>query len=251
MKRLIAPFICMVIFTGCFATSNQTPQLPSAGTEGTTIATHDPANPPIDCPLRKQGINPQDMKPFSDTQKYIDFLERTDRAKWQMPETIINELHLSGAETIADVGAGSGYFSFRFAHVLPNGKVFAIDIEPEMLRHIYHKAVAGGVGNIEVIKADFDDPHVPSGVDIVFVCDVIHHVKERGMWLRKLSSEMKKGAKLVVVEFKEGDLPEGPPARLKISKNKLIAMIAETNFKLDLDKPKLLPYQVFLVFSKT
>jgi len=258
IKCFLFLFMVTVLFPGCFKSSNHTTQFPSLSTDtaleaSKTVETnnpHDPANPPIDCPLRKQSINPHDMKPFEDTQKYIDFLERSDRAVWQKPEVIINELNLSGAETIADVGAGSGYFSFRFAHTLPKGKVFAIDIEPEMLRHIHHKSITEGKVNIEIIKADFDDPNIPAGVDIVFICDVLHHIKERGVWLKKLSAEMGKGAKLVVVEFKEGDLPEGPPASLKISKNKLIAMISENNFKLDLDKSDLLPYQVFLFFSK-
>lgn len=210
----------------------------------------DPANPPIECPLRKQGINPHDMKPFEDTQKYIDFLERKDRDIWQNPESVINLLNISGGETVADIGAGSGYFTFRFARILPRGKVFAVDIEPEMLRHIHHKALQEGIHNIEVIKAGPDDPGVPPGADLVFICDVIHHVKKREVWLKKLSSEMKKGAKLVVLEFKEGDLPEGPPASLKIPKNKLIGMIVKNNFKLDMDKSNLLPYQTFLIFCK-
>jgi ubiquinone/menaquinone biosynthesis C-methylase UbiE len=207
-------------------------------------------NPPIDCPLRKQGINPHDLKPFADTQKHIDFLERSDRASWQKPDAVVQELHLSGAEKIADVGAGSGYFTFRFAQALPEGKVYAIDIEPEMLRHIHHKAISEGVKNIEIIKATPDDPKISADVDLVFACDVIHHVKDSELWLRKLSAQMKKRARLVVIEFKEGNLPEGPPAAVKIPKKKLIDMILEHNFKLDRDKADFLPYQEFIIFSK-
>lgn len=208
-------------------------------------------NPPIECPLRKQGINPHDLKPFAETQKYIDFLERRDRAAWQKPDAVIKELRLSGAEKIADVGAGSGYFTFRFARAVPEGIVYAIDIEPEMLRYIHHKAMTEGIRNITVIKSTPDDPKVPPGVDLVFVCDVLHHVKEPEAWLKKLSAQMKKGSRLAVIEFREGDLPEGPPAAIKIPKKKLIEMIAENNFKLDSDKPDLLPYQTFLIFVKT
>jgi ubiquinone/menaquinone biosynthesis C-methylase UbiE len=220
---------------------NKSPQLNSQNS----------VNPPIDCPLRKQGINPHDLKPFADVQKYIDFLERSDRAIWQKADAVIQELHLTGTERVADVGAGSGYFTFRFAQALPQGTVYAIDIEPEMLRHIHHKAIMERVNNIEVIKADFYDPKVPADTDLVFVCDVIHHVKSRDVWLKKLSIQMKKGALLVVIEFKEGDLPEGPPAAVKIPKKKLIDMILENNFSLDMDKLDFLPYQTFLIFSKT
>jgi FkbM family methyltransferase len=70
----------------------------------------------------------------------------------------VQELHLSGTEKVADVGAGSGYFTFRFARALPEGKVYAIYIEPEMLRHIHHEALSEGVKNVEVIKSTPDDP---------------------------------------------------------------------------------------------
>lgn len=220
------------------------------GNEHSGINSDNTANPPIECPLRKQGINPHDLKPFADVQKYINFLERSDRAAWQKPDAVIQELHLSGREKIADVGAGSGYFTFRFAQALPKSKVYAIDIEPAMLRYIHHKTMTEGIRNIEVVKSTPDDPKVPPGVDLVFVCDVLHHVKEREVWLRKLSSQMKKGAQLAVIEFKDGDLPEGPPAAVKIPEKKLIEMIAENNFKLDRDRPDLLPYQTFLIFTK-
>jgi ubiquinone/menaquinone biosynthesis C-methylase UbiE len=218
--------------------------------ESHQLDSHNPVNPSIDCPLRKQGINPHDLKPFADTQKYIDFLERGDRAIWQKPDAIIRELHLSGTEKIADVGAGSGYFTFRFARALPEGKVYAIDIEPEMLRHIHHKAMTEGVNNIEVIKSTPEDPKVPADVDLVFVCDVIHHVKNQKMLLQQLSRQMKRGAHVVVIEFKEGDLPEGPPASVKIPKKKLIALITENNFKLETEKSDFLPFQEFLIFIK-
>jgi len=218
--------------------------------EASRINANNTANPPIECPLRKQGINPHELKPFAETQKYIDFLERSDRATWQKPDAVITELHLSGNEKIADVGAGSGYFTFRFARAVPEGTVYAIDIEPEMLRHIHHKAMTGGIRNISVIKSTPDNPAVPPGVDLVFVCDVLHHVKEPEAWLKKLSMQIKKGARLAVIEFREGDLPEGPPAAVKIPKKKLIAMFTENNFKLEAEKPEILPYQEFLIFVK-
>ena len=261
-RGLIFLLISIALLPGCSKSANNANQSLPLSTEESpkTISlpkneshqldSHNPVNPSIDCPLRKQGINPHDLKPFADTQKYIDFLERGDRAIWQKPDAIIRELHLSGAERIADVGAGSGYFTFRFARALPESKVYAIDIEPEMLRHIHHKALSEGVKNVEVIKSTPDDPKIPADVDLVFLCDVLHHVKDSELWLRKLSMQMKKGSQLVVIEFKEGDLPQGPPAAVKIPKRMLINMILEHNFKLDRDKAHFLPYQEFIIFSK-
>ena len=262
-RGLIFLLISIALLPGCSKSANNANQSLPLSTEesskaislpkneGPQLDAHNPVNPSIDCPLRKQGINPHDLKPFADTQKYIDFLDRSDRAIWQKPDALIQELHLSGTEKIADVGAGSGYFTFRFAQALPEGKVYAIDIEPEMLRHIHHKAMTEGVNNVEVIKSTPEDPKVPAGVDLVFVCDVIHHVKNQKMWLQQLSRQMKRGANVVVIEFKEGDLPQEPPDSVKIPKRKLIDMILRHNFRLDRDKADLLPYQMFLIFSKT
>ncbi|MDI7268833.1 MAG: class I SAM-dependent methyltransferase, partial [Myxococcota bacterium] len=99
---------------------------------------HDPAHPPIDCPLRRHGIDPTDLRPFEEIEAYIAFLDRPDREAWQKPDAIVAALGLTGLEVVGDLGAGSGYFTFRFAEALPNGRMVAIDIEPEMVRHVHH-----------------------------------------------------------------------------------------------------------------
>ncbi len=213
-------------------------------------AAHDPANPPIDCPLHTKGVNTDTLRPFAETEKYIEFLERADRAAWQKPDAVVAALHLAGSETLVDVGAGSGYFTFRFAKALPKGKVIATDIDPEMIRHIHHKVLTDGIANVKVVLTDPKDPRVDRAADVVFVCDVVHHVDGREAWLRKLAAEMKPGAKLVVIEFKEGKLPEGPPEAVKIPKAKLVSLLESAGFSLQSDQPELLPYQTFLTFTK-
>lgn len=205
---------------------------------------------PIDCPLRKKGVDVDHIKPFKDTEKYIAFLEREDRMKWQKPDAVIEKLNLKGDESIADVGAGSGFFSFRFASMLPKGKVYAIDIEPEMVRYIHHKAMINEIKNVEAILAEPDDPKVPGDSDIVFICDVLHHIENKSLWLKRVYNQMQKGARLILIEFKEGDLPEGPPEKIKISQNEIITIVINTGFTRISTDNKLLPYQTFLVFEK-
>jgi 2-polyprenyl-3-methyl-5-hydroxy-6-metoxy-1,4-benzoquinol methylase len=212
---------------------------------------HDPAHPPIDCPLRKQGLDPTHLRPFEDTAKYIAFLERPDRTAWQKPDAVVAALGLSGKETIVDIGAGSGYFSFRFARAVPQGKVIALDVEPEMIRHIHHKAMTEGVRNVQVAIAKPDDPGVSSEADLVFMCDVLHHIQDRPTWIAKLAAQMHKGARLALVEFKEGKLPEGPPEAVKLPRAQLVTLATDAGLVLDSEKPNLLPYQTFLVFRKT
>jgi len=221
----------------------------------TTAGDHDSKNalgttPPIDCPLRKQGIDPTHMRPFADVEKYIAFLERPSRAAWQKPDEVVATLGLKGTETVFDLGAGSGYFAFRFAKALPRGKVVAADTEPEMIRHVHHKAMTEGIRNVYATMIKTDDPEVSADADVVFMCDVLHHVADRAAWLSKLASEMKVGARLVVIEFKQGKLPEGPPESAKIGRAELLASVTKAGLSLASEKADLLPYQTFLVFRK-
>ena len=222
--------------------------LPALGTTASDAPPTDQT--PIDCPLHAKGVHTGDLKPFAETEKYIEFLERPDRAEWQKPDAVIRALGLKGTETVADVGAGSGYFTFRLAKALPRGKVVATDIDPEMIRHIHHKVLTEKIPNVRVVLADPADPTVPGDADIVFISDVLHHVANRDAWLGRLSAETRPGTRLVVIEFREGQLPQGPPEALKIPKAEMIRLVRAAGFVLETDDSALLPYQTFLLFRR-
>jgi ubiquinone/menaquinone biosynthesis C-methylase UbiE len=190
------------------------------------------------------------LRPFAEVADYIAFLERPDRAARQKPETVIAALELKGSETVVDLGAGSGYFSFRLARLLPRGQVIAADTEPEMIRHIHHKAQTSGVRNLRPVLIQADKPEIPNQADAVFICDVLHHVSDRTGWLSKVVQQMKPGARLALIEFKEGPLPEGPPESLKIPRAQLVELGTAAGLILDSEKSSLLPYQTYLIFRK-
>ena len=264
----LSMFVCTVLATGCpsrdrstavagatsahavTAARSATAPATDVGSSGQQAQAHDPAHPPIDCPLRKLGVDPLHLRPFDDVEKYIAFLEKPERAAWQKPDDVVAALGLKGSETLVDLGAGSGYFTFRFANALPRGKVIAADTEPEMIRHIHHKVMSGGTKNIQVVLAKPADPEVTKDADWVFICDVLHHVPDRAAWLGRISSQMKPGARLALIEFKEGKLPEGPPASAKIPRAQLVSLVTKAGLALDGEKRDILPYQVFLVFRK-
>jgi len=216
----------------------------------TTIAEESPTLPPIECPLRKAGIDRTKLKPFEEVEKYIAFLERADRAKWQKPDDVVKALELKGAELVVDLGAGSGYFTFRLSKALPKGGVIAIDTQPEMVRHVHRKVITGEWPNVRAQVGKADDPGLPSDADLVFVCDVLLHVPKKTEWLKKIYSEMQAGARLVLIDFREGNLPEGPPEAIKVPKSEVLRMCKEAGFKLKEDRSDMLPYQNFLVFEK-
>ncbi len=212
---------------------------------------HDPSNPPVDCPLRKAGLDPTKVKPFEQTEMYIQFLEREDRAQWQKPEEVINALGLTGSERVFDLGAGSGYFTFPMAKRLKNGgHVYAGDVEPEMIRHIHHKSMMENIQNVEVQFIDAGKPEIPKDVDIIFMCDVLHHVSNPVEWLTHISNQMKAGSRFYMIEFHEGDIPQGPPESAKIPKDKIISYAQEAGLKLNREIENILPYQVFFEFTK-
>lgn len=251
------PAVLLVLLAACPARRPSAPPVVDAGrTAPTTVAAaatppaHDPAHPPIDCPLRRHGLDPHHLQPFADTEQYIAHLERADRAPWQRPDEVVAALGLTGRETVVDLGAGSGYFSFRFARALPQGRVVALDVSPEMVRHVHHRAMTEGVRNLQADLAAADDPRVPPGADLVFLCDVLHHVADRPAWLARLFSEMRSGARLALIEFKEGPLPQGPPEAMKIPLAQLQQLLAQAGFVADSSRPDLLPYQHFLVLRR-
>jgi 2-polyprenyl-3-methyl-5-hydroxy-6-metoxy-1,4-benzoquinol methylase len=222
----------------------------SASAQTASCAAEKEPLPSIECPLRKARIDSTKLRPTEDVERYIQFLERPDRAKWQKPDEVIKALGLTGSETVVDLGAGSGYFTFRLANTLPKGKVVAVDTQPEMIRHVQHKAASERITNIEPRIAKPDDPCLPREAALVFICDVLHHVPNRSEWLRKLHAEMRGGARLAIIEFKSGRLPEGPPEVMKIAKSDLIALLTKAGFALKEDCANLLPYQEMLVFEK-
>lgn len=206
--------------------------------------------PPIECPLHKAGIDPTKLKPFAEVEKYIQFLQRPDRAKWQKPDQVVKKLGLHGTETVVDLGAGSGYFTLWLSKAVPHGKVIAIDVQPEMVRHVHRKVITGEWPNVRAQLAQPDDPELPSDANVVFVCDVLMHVPNKSKWLKTVYSEMQRGARLVLIEFREGHLPQGPPEAVKVSKAEILRLCDEAGFRLMEDHSDLLPYQTFLVFVK-
>jgi ubiquinone/menaquinone biosynthesis C-methylase UbiE len=206
--------------------------------------------PPIDCPLHNAQAHGPNHKPFEDPEKYIAFLDRPDREQWQKPDAIVQALGLVGDETVVDLGAGSGYFAFRFARVLPRGSVVASDVAPEMVRHIHHRAMSEGVKNVQAVLGEEADPKIPAGAKWIFICDVLHHVSDRPAWLSKLHAEASAGARLAIVEFKEGDLPMGPPASMKLAKSEVVSSVTGAGFAYLDDNAVELPYQYMVRFEK-
>jgi precorrin-6B methylase 2 len=137
----------------------------------------------------------------------ILWLERTERETEEQPQLVIDALEIKRGQTIADLGAGSGYYSFRIAPLVgPTGKVLAIDIEPRMLEAIAERARREHIGNITTIHGSAQDPNLaPRSVDLVFMVDVYHELEYPYEMMTKVRAALKPGGRVALIEYRAED----------------------------------------------
>jgi arsenite methyltransferase len=190
------------------------------------------------------GQVPHQHHPPASAHDYAKALEDPSRDAWQKPHELIMALDLKPDETVADIGAGTGYFARRFA--MHAGKVYAVDIDDKLLAMIRQK----GPANLETVLATPDDPKLPAAaVDTIFFCNVLHHIEGRGAYYGKLAKALKPGGRVVVVDFYKKELPVGPPPAMKLTDDEVTGEFRKAGFRLD-KRFEFLPYQYFLVFRK-
>jgi arsenite methyltransferase len=175
--------------------------------------------------------------------EYARVLEDPGRDKWQKPHQVVTELVLKPGQAIADIGACTGYFARRFAR--HTAKVYAVDIDAKLLDILRKDAPA----NVTTVLAAPDDPKLdPASVDVVFLCNVLHHIEGRRAYLPKLKRALKPGGRVVNVDFYKKPLPVGPPVEMKLTEEQVIAEFRAAGFRLAARRD-FLPYQYFLVFE--
>jgi ubiquinone/menaquinone biosynthesis C-methylase UbiE len=186
----------------------------------------------------------------TDPKAYIGMLDDPKRDAYQKPHEVLAALNIKPGEVIADIGAGSGYFTFRLVHhVGAKGKVYAVDVSPDMIRHINRRIRELKANNIVSILAEPDDPLLPErSVNRFFICDVWYHVEDQAKYLSLMKRMLKPDGEIVMIDFHKKDLPVGPPLQMKIAREDLIKQMESNGFRLTKEHT-FLPYQYFLVFA--
>lgn len=184
-----------------------------------------------------------------DSKAYIAMLDDPARDTYQKPHEVVMSLGLEQGETIADIGAGSGYFAFRFAHhVGKSGRVYAVDINPDMIIHMNRRIRDTQAKNLITVLAAPDDPLlVDNSIDRFFMCDTWHHIQNRTRYLSLMKKMLKPGGQVIMIDFQKKDLPVGPPVEMKIAREDLIKQMQAAGFVLEKENT-FLPYQYFLIF---
>jgi protein-L-isoaspartate O-methyltransferase len=179
------------------------------------------------------------------------WLERPEREKEEDPAKLVDALKLKEGMVVADVGAGSGYYTFRMSpKVGATGKVLAVDIQPEMLDIIRKRARETKVTNVEVIRGEENDPKLPAGtVDLILLVDVYHEFAQPYEMTGAMVKALKPGGRLVFVEFRLED-PKVPIKLVhKMTEKQVIKEMAPHPLKW-VGTSEVLPWQHIITFEK-
>lgn len=178
------------------------------------------------------------------------WLERPSREIQEQPDKTVEQLELKPDDIVADIGAGSGYFSFRIAQQVPNGKVYAVDIQPEMLEAIAFLKEENDIANVETILGREDNPNLPDeSIDLAFMVDAYHEFAYPREMMEGIFTALKPGGKVVLLEYRK----ENPMIMIKplhkMSQKQVKKELKAVGLKWQTTK-EFLPEQHFLVFNK-
>lgn len=183
-------------------------------------------------------------------EEWINTLETPARlTSLKIPETI-KALDLKPGQVIADIGAGTGIFTTRFANaVKPDGFVYAVDIDQALLDHISEAATEVGLSNVQTVLGEYDDPKLPDNVDLAFINDVLHHIEHRDVYLKNLAAYLNPGGRVALIEFKPGQGGHANDPSLQVSQEQATAWMTAAGLK-QLQVIDLFPDKYFVIYGK-
>jgi predicted methyltransferase len=184
---------------------------------------------------------------FTGAEHWAKVFDDPERDKWQKPHDVITALRLPPDAAIADIGAGTGYFAVRFAHMVPRGRVYGVDVEPDMVKYLGERAKKENLANLTAVAGAPDDARIPAPVDLVILVDVYHHIDGRADYFRKLRASLKPGGRVAVIDFRL-DAPTGPPRNARIAPDLVKKEMTTAGYVIDAEH-SFLPNQYFLVFK--
>jgi ubiquinone/menaquinone biosynthesis C-methylase UbiE len=155
------------------------------------------------------GVHPISGRRFAPVMGYqgADWLERSERDDEEAPDVALNALKIPKGASVADIGAGSGFITERLsARVGSTGRVFANDVQPQMLQMLARRLAAKKITNVTLVQGTIDDPKLdPASVDLEIMVDVYHELSQPQAMLRHLREALKPGGRLVLLEYRKED----------------------------------------------
>jgi SAM-dependent methyltransferase len=186
---------------------------------------------------------------FEHAEDWVAAFDDPARDAWQKPEQVLAALALSPEMIVADVGAGTGYFTVRLARALPRGQVIATDIEPDMVRYLGERAAREHLANV---RAQLSGPDVarldPASVDRILIVDVWHHIADRPRYAASLAAALRPGGRVAIVDFTQS-ATHGPPKHHRLPAASIVADLRTAGLDAALAATEL-PEQYIVVATK-
>jgi SAM-dependent methyltransferase len=183
---------------------------------------------------------------FSGAEHWAKVFDDPARDRWQKPHEVIVALNLAPDATVADIGAGTGYFSARLALMTPKGRVYAVDVAPDMVKYLAERARREGLQNLRPVQASPASAELPEKVDRVLIVDTYHHIDDRIAYFKRLRDSLKAGGEVAIIDFTL-DSPVGPPKNARIPAKQVGDEMRRAGYA-QVAQHEFLPYQYFLVF---
>jgi ubiquinone/menaquinone biosynthesis C-methylase UbiE len=204
--------------------------------------------------LWAQGVHPITGRRYAGVMGAAgaDWLARPEREAEEHPDAALDAIGIAAGDTVADIGAGGGYMTWRLAkRVGPSGKVYANDIEPRMIQLLRQTIERQHLTNVETVLGGADDPRLPRGaINMVLMVDVYHELSEPQQMLRHIRDSLRPDGRVVLLEYRGEDpyLPI-PPAH-KMTVDQVKAELEPEGFRID-RVSEVLPRQHILIFRKS
>jgi SAM-dependent methyltransferase len=176
---------------------------------------------------QRPGVHPISGRRFAPVMGYqgADWLERRERGEEEEPDLALDILKIPKGASVADIGAGSGYMTEKLAaRVGPAGRVFANDVQPQMLAILSRRIEVKRITNVTLVQGTVDDPNLaPASVDLELMVDVYHELSQPQTMLQRLREALKPGGRLVLLEYRKEDpaIPIKPEHKMSVAEAKL------------------------------
>ncbi|WP_257451299.1 class I SAM-dependent methyltransferase [Archangium lipolyticum] len=185
---------------------------------------------------------------FENAEEWAKRFDDPERDTWQKPDEVVKALALPEDAKVADIGAGTGYFAVRLARAVPRGRVYGVDIEPDMARYLGERAKRENLGNLEPVLGGAEDPRLPELVDVAIIVDTYHHFGDRAGYMRRVHESLRPGGRVVIIDYRK-ESPRGPPAEHKLPPEQVRGELESVGFR-QVGTHDFLPDQYFLVFER-